>query len=188
MDEHAYRRLREYNDSLKAIDDPTAPPPAGSGCRNAPSGSSTRCASSARAADAERDLRAAIPAQADGAFRAQAAGSRRPAQARTRRQPQKQVRLPDRKGGAPCRADGGLHRRGGRGRSPARAVRRRARGAVFPAAKYNRCCCAPASMRRTGAARRRARSDTRKERTLWGIRLSDHFTQKAAGSCCRPLR
>ncbi|MFR5865690.1 MAG: hypothetical protein ACLUFV_11385 [Acutalibacteraceae bacterium] len=36
MDEHAYRRLREYNDSLKAIDD-TYRAAAGSGCRNAPS-------------------------------------------------------------------------------------------------------------------------------------------------------
>ena len=48
MDEHAYRRLREYNDSLKAIDDTYRAAARQFGCRNAPSGSSTRCASSAR--------------------------------------------------------------------------------------------------------------------------------------------
>ena len=96
MDEHAYRRLREYNDSLKAIDDTTAPPPAGSGCRNAPS-DPLHAARRARAADAERDLRAAIPAwqtvhsalkrlEADGLLWLAHGGNR------------KASRLPDRKG------------------------------------------------------------------------------------------
>lgn len=96
MDEHAYRRLREYNDSLKAIDDTYRAAARRFGLpecafwilytlrvERSPLTQSEICALQYQPKQTVHSALKRLEA-------------RRPAQARTRRQPQKQVRLPDR--------------------------------------------------------------------------------------------